>query len=284
MILSQTTIQGCTTEVTICPLGDLQWAGDRRDIAFDHLQEHIERCLSLPNPLFLGMGDYIDFMSPSNRDAWRGARIYDTSRRVVDDKARELTADVYETILKPTKGKWLGMLSGHHYFPLQSGGNTDMLLCSMLDAPYLGVCTVINLAFVEKTHTQSIKIYAHHGCGDSVFPHGPVQKLYRVAPHWNVDVFVMGHQTKLAKARYDRVDPIFPSKGEARLGHRNVLLVGAGGWSKGYVEEDRYGTYVEKGMMNPVALGQPVIHVRPKWRTTTRHGIQVWEPNITEES
>lgn len=281
MILSEHSVKGITTEVTICPLGDIQWAGRKSDVAFDHLQAHISRCLKHPNPLFVGMGDYIDFASPSNREAFRTSRLYDTARRVIDDKALDLTVEAYKLILEPTKGKWLGLLSGHHYFPLQTGGNTDMKLAEMLDAPYLGNCALIQIMFREPTHRFPLRVWAHHGCGGSVFPHGPLVKLYRVAPHWDADVFLMGHQPKKAVGEFDYIEPIFPSRGEPRLAHRTRHLVGTGGWAKGYQEGDKEGTYVEKGMMGPVSLGQPLVHVRPSRRRQGGSGI--WEPNVSVE-
>lgn len=281
MILSQHVVKGTTTPVTICPLGDIQWAGRESDLAFDHIQAHIERCLSLPNPLFIGMGDYVDFASPSNREALAKAPIYDTARRVVDDAAKALADEVYEKILKPTRGKWLGLLSGHHYYPLKSGGTTDMYLASKLDAEFLDVCAVINLTFTDKTHHQSILLYTHHGCGDSVFPHGPLNKLYRVAPNWGVDIFLMGHQTKKAVGEFDYIEAVFPHKGKPHLSHKTRHLVGTGGWTKGY--QDGQTTYVERGMLPPVALGQPLIHVRPVWRRSQTVGGQVWDSKVTVE-
>lgn len=287
MELTKYPVNGATTPVTICPIGDIQWAGHKGDIAYDHFQEHIQRCLSLPNPLFIGMGDYGDFASPSNREAFRQGRFYDTAQRVVEDKALDLIIDVYQLFLKPTKGKWLGLLHGHHYFPLKSGGTTDMRLAAMLDAPFLGDCAVVTLQFGGKDRkypsgTGSVKIWAHHGCGDSVFPHGPLNKLYRVAPNWNVDIMLMGHQTKKAIGEYDQIDVVHPSKGASRLDHKTRHLVGTGGWSKGY--QPKRASYVEKGMLPPVALGQPIIHIKPRYRRSQSAGVELWEPNITVEA
>lgn len=280
MILLQHEIQGATTPITICPLGDIQWAGEASEVALTDLQAHIARCLTLPNPWFLGMGDYTDFASPSNREALRTAKLYDTARKVVDKRARELTDECFRRILKPTKGRWLGLLAGHHYFELRDGTTTDQYLARLLDAPFLGVCAIVQVVFRDRTHKQTIKLYAHHGCGSSVFPHGPLNKLYRIAPAWNVDVFLMGHQTKKAVGEFDFIDPVFTSE-VPHLVHSTRHLVGTGGWSKGYRAGDEEGTYIERGMMTPVALGAPIIHVRPWWGSGER---REWNPRITVEA
>ena len=290
MILAHHTIQGDKTPITICPLGDIQWNGVESEIAFKHLQEHIERCLTMPNPLFVGMGDYVDFTSPSNREALASARIYQGPRKAIGDKALQLADECYEKILKPTQGKWLGMLSGHHWYPLLSGGTTDTYLADKLKAPFLGVLGVVRVTFQGDKNTQHIQLWCHHGEGSGRTPAGPIAKLATAAASWDdVDVFLMGHMTKKSKADQTRVIPVFPSKGSksmAYLVHKDVHLVGTGGWSKAFIEGAPEGTYVEQKLYNPVVLGAPLIHVRPIWRKPSNEegGRNIrWDPRITVE-
>lgn len=302
MILHEHEIEGVHTPVTICPIGDIQWAGDRSEIAFDHLREHIANCLRHPNPLFIGMGDYVDFASPSNRAAFYAANFYDQTKDNIKSRALELTEEVYEQVLKPTKGKWLGMLPGHHFFPLKTGGTTDTKLCELLDAPFLGdpynpdvSMAVVRVNFRRSTEKHSVTLWAWHGAGYGA-GYGqkaayPSYKLENIANYWEgIDVFLMGHFTKKSHASFDRPYPMF-NGGRGRtqpyLKHRTIHLIGTGGWSKGYIEgsPDRpaRATYVEKRGLSPVALGAPVVRVRPKTRTSTRMGSEVWEPGITVE-
>jgi len=280
MEMAQYLITGVTTPVTICPIGDIQWGGDRKDLVADRLVAHITRCLELPNPLFVGMGDYIDFASPSNREALKQARIYDTARKVLDDATKKLVHEVFDNFLAPTRGKWLGLVEGHHHYRLLDGRHSDQYLCELLAAPWLTELGIVNVQWKDKTHTQSINIVVFHGDGQSVFPHGPLVKTFRVSPHWDADVILMGHQTRKAAANYDFVKPIF-TNGVGRLDHLTRHLIGTGGWSKGYVAGRP--TYVSKEMYPPVALGQPIIHVRPAWHRPSGGGPQQWESNITVE-
>lgn len=287
MILVEHVIKGATTPITIAPLGDIQWNGDTSQIAMSHLQEHIEKVLTLPHPLFLGTGDYVDFASPSNREALQTVRLYDNAKKAVGDTALTLADQCYNTILKPTKGKWLGMLSGHHYFPLISGGTTDTYLAGKLGAPFLGVDAVVRVKFVGNGPGGAmLDIWCHHGEGFSRKPWGPLIKLTDLATNWDCDVFVMGHMTKKAKADVNRVYPVFTRHG-AWLRHKTIHLIGAGGWSKAFAVGRPEGTYVERGMLSPVVLGAPIIHVRPKWRMVGDGGLhenhQTWDPGITVE-
>ena len=265
MQLHTVKLKSATARVTICPLGDIQWAGDEEDLAYDHLSEHIDYCLTLPNPLFVGLGDYIDFASPSNRARLQEARLYDTARKVIAEAGKTLCDDLIKRLLRRTKGKWLGLVQGHHHHPVTIGQNkqgedisldSDVYISRQLDAPFLDEFGFIRLVFPDggKFH-----IVALHGKGSSVFPWGPLNQLWRLVPNFHADLLLMGHQTKKAMAETNRI--LFPENGDD-LHHMTIKMVGTGGWTKGYVNGKR--TYISEGGLPPVVLGQPLIHLKPR--------------------
>lgn len=272
-------VESATTPVTICPLGDIQWAGDEEEIAYDMLAEHIELCLMRPSPLFVGMGDYIDFASPSNRERLMQARLYDTATKVIANASKDLVDDLYRRLLQPTEGKWLGLTRGHHHHQvtvshLEDGTevmeDSDVYLAKLLGARWLDEMGVVKIVFPGG---GIFRLLVMHGTGNSVFPWGPLMKLYRLMPHFSVDLLLMGHQTKKAAGEVDRIN--FPGEGD-EIHHQTIKMVGTGGWMKGYIKGRR--TYVSQAGLGPVALGQPVIHLRPR----VRRGI--WEHGMTVES
>jgi hypothetical protein len=268
-----------TTEVTLCPLGDIQWAGDEEDLAYDRLVFHLETCLKHPNPLFIGMGDYIDFASPSNRERLAGARLYDNAKKVIAEASKRLVDDLYTRLLKPTKGKWLQLMQGHHHHQVVIGKNkqgeeisldSDIYLAKKLNAKFGDEFGFMQLRWPGG---HKFNIVAWHGKGSSVFPWGPLNQLWRMVPNFHADLFLMGHQTKKAKAETDRL--VFPERGD-KITHMNIKIVGTGGWTKGYINGRP--TYVSIGALSPVALGQPLIHLRPRF-----WGGQ-WDAMMSEES
>jgi len=286
--------------IVVAPLGDIQWAGEEDAISYSRLEQHIETCCTL-NASFLGMGDYIDFMSPSNRARLAAAALYDTAMDVIDSKALDLTLDLYQRLLRKTKGKWLGLLEGHHFTPLKTGDTTDMRLCQMLEAPFLGTSGYIRLRFfpteeARKRHEKKngsagkpgcVFLWAHHGRGSGK-AHAPILKLENAATYWKADVMLMGHMTKQAFAPIQRLEPSFYGD-SFRLVHKNIYLVGTGGWSKGYMEGAKQGNiprgnYVEQGMMNPVALGAPVIRIWPRWNDHPKGDEPTFAPIIKVEA
>lgn len=272
-------VKSATTPITICPLSDIQWAGDEEDIAYDLLVMHINNCLKYPTPLFLGCGDMVDFASPSNRERLAQANLYDTAKKVIANATKDLVDDLYRRLLKPTTGKWLGLTQGHHHHEAKIGElkdgtsvmeDSDVYLAKLLRAPWLDEMGVVKIVFPGG---GVFRVLAFHGSGSSVFPWGPLIKLYRLMPHFHVDLIICGHHTKKAVAEIDRLT--FPEDSD-EIRHLTVKMVGAGGWSKGYINGRR--TYVSTGGLGPVALGQPLIHLRPR----IRKGI--WTPQMTVES
>ena len=95
-------------EARILPIGDIQYqpgeASDTRRLA-RYLSWGLEH-----KAMFLGMGDYVDVASPSNRkllSAVRGS-IYDSVRKMMDEKVGQQIDELCD-ILQDTRGKWNGL-------------------------------------------------------------------------------------------------------------------------------------------------------------------------------
>lgn len=241
----------------LTPIGDIQWSGDHGSTAQDQLKRHIDKCLELDS-YFIGTGDYIDFLSPSNRQRLASAELYDTAQDVIAEKAYELNLEVYEKFLKPTTGRWIGMVEGHHFY--EGGGETtDERLSGMLKTTFLGTSAFIRIPRAD------FVIYVHHGTGGGTLPGAGLNKLYHVAAGLQgADVYLMGHNTKLATARLSRPFPKWDKK--PTLQHRDVWVINCGGFSKSNVVGHRHGTiprgdYAEQRMLTPSPLAAPIITV-----------------------
>lgn len=273
--------------ITILPIGDIQWAGDPNEVAVGLLQEAIEYGRQT-NAYYIGMGDYTDVLSPSNRERLASANLYDTARGFLDRSASGLVKEVYEKFLKPTKGKWLGMLEGHHYFKYEAGNTSDQELCQLLEARHIGSCAYIGLSFVEgDRNLGTVNVWCHHGAGGGISAASPIQKLESyVYGEWEADIYLMGHMTKISSTPKNRCYPIWD--GIPHLSHRKKILCGTGGFSKAYVEGSRQGQvprggYVEKRLMKPVVLGCPIIRIVPRLEMR-EHGLRTWSPKISAET
>lgn len=276
--------------LVIRPIGDLQYNGKRSATALDHLRRDIDEVLE-QDGYFIGMGDYTDFMSPSNRQRFRSAALYDNAEDAVDDKAGDLVQELFESTLKVAKGRFVGLLEGHHYAALKSGETSDMLLCRLLESRHLGTEAGIRLQFEITGSRQNVCIWAHHGAGGGGKIASPLNKLENLTPYWGgFDIYLMGHTTKAPAAAINRVYPRWHGRGAPDLIHKTIYLVNTGGYCKAHRVGNRQGRvprgdYAEQGMMPPAVIGSPVIKIAPWMRTKWEHGEKRgwWEPIIKVE-
>lgn len=274
-------------ETLVMPVGDIQWVGDEKEVALKMLQKHLQWGVDR-GAYFIGMGDYIDTFSPSNRGRLSQALLYDTAMKGVDKMALDLTDELFLAALSPSKGRWLGLLEGHHYHQFRDGGTSDQYLAQKLDAKFLGSSAYVRLMFASGTRRGSVLIWAHHGVGSGVSIAAPLNKLAPVMRGFEADIYIIGHFTSKDGKPIDRVEPVFRKKGNPPiLVHRTKLLVASGGFMKGYVPGARQGSvprgnYVERGMMLPAALGGPLIRIKPRWKRVAG-AEEIWLPDLSVE-
>ena len=248
------------SEFTIAPIGDLQLIDPDvegfRAVAVNAFKRHMAFVEdNFPNVHYIGMGDYIDFMSPSNRDSVGKAKMYQPTESFISVAARRLADDFLE-IVQHTTGRWMGLLSGHHYYEFKDGTNTDQYIANALEAPYLNKCGYLTMRFQrpDDKNRGTINIWAHHGVGSRKFPVGKL--VDNVVPYWpEADVYLMGH---MHECDYKKIERMIARGGQ--IVENKAIAVVTGGWLKGYVEDTE--TYIEEKMLSPRAIGAPVILVK----------------------
>ena len=248
-------------EVLVLPVGDLQLGAPGADL--DRFKRHIQWGIE-HDAYFLGMGDYVDVASPSNRQALKAAHVYDS----VEEALEEVAANAVEKFLSLTKGsegRWLGVLEGHHFWPFMDGTTSDTRIASALKAPFLGTCAFVRLKFADDSqHRITCTIWAHHGEGSGATQAAPLNKLERIVTAFDADVYLIGHYSRKSTAPMSRL--YMTDKGT--LKHKKLILAATGGFVKAYEQGSKLqgrarGGYAERGMMTPVALGAPVLYIRP---------------------
>jgi hypothetical protein len=250
--------------ISIMPLGDIQAGSPGTD--WERLNKHVQ--WGVKHEVFwLGMGDYSDFLSPSNRRFLRNAGLYDTANQLIDEWHRK-HLDQLKEVLAPTRGMWMGIHQGHHYHEFEDGGTTDTELARFLDAPFLGTAAVSRLMFKDtQHHVAECLIWSHHGEGGA--QQNPFNRLFAVAPGFpQVNLFLQGHNTALGARRLDRI-LFYGRPGELRMRSSDQVFVLTGGFMRGYQQGSTFagraqGSYVEKAMMRPTAIGGALITITPR--------------------
>jgi len=114
---------------------------------------------------YLGLGDYDDLASTSEREAFYHAKLHDTTIKTLDDLMAKRTLEFIDEI-SFMKDRAVGLIEGNHYYQFDSGQTSTMKMCDSLRCKYLGGVSVIRLIFrYGKKHLVGVDIYAHHTAG-----------------------------------------------------------------------------------------------------------------------
>jgi len=173
----------------IIPFGDIHRDSDM--FANSHWRTFLTYAKAQKNAVFLGMGDYTDGVSTSERIVL--SEIHDTTLNTLKDVYKGTVATLVKE-LGFMRGRVIGMLGGNHYFDFGSQ-TTDHVLASALNAKYLGVCGFIRLSVEIKGQNKSaaLDIFAHHGRGGGTTIGGNFNTIEKMSSTADADLYLMGH-------------------------------------------------------------------------------------------
>jgi hypothetical protein len=220
--------------------------------------EFLEWARNKPNCLFLGMGDYFDFMSFSERKAMTQT-LHESSYQTIEDMILDHTNTLLDEI-EFMRGKLIGLIEGNHYGMLQSGITTTQYMCEKLKVKYLGVSSFIRIGFTYGKKSACIDVWAHHGRGASRLSGGSINTVEQMSNVGEANIYLMGHDHRKSVALKTRL--ALGQGCELKLSQHKILLGRTGSFLKGYV--DGQPSYIARSMMTPTDLGTLKIELTPK--------------------
>ncbi len=259
-------------EVRILPISDIHYGAQGCDV--DRLARHIQWGVD-NDCYFLGLGDGFDLASPSNRTRFAAGAFYDVVRATMARQAERWQKELHE-ILAPSRGRWLGWASGHHYWPFEDGSTTDTRLAQFLETRYMGdsaAMTILHFKNVrDAKHTDHgyAKIWYHHGVGGGKAVASPLTVLEPIVRTFDADVYLIGHHHKKVATKVPRLGVRVTANDRIEWDARNLIMASTGGFLKGYEMGTHdegglpSGSYVEKRMLPPVSLGGIMLYIRPR--------------------
>lgn len=247
--------------IYLFPFGDIHRSAPLCDV--ERWIEFNEWAATKKNAYFLGMGDYEDFLSTSERTAIKNSGLHDSTLITLDDLAEDHIQRFYnETYYM--KDKIIGYIEGNHYYQFDAGFTSTQRLAHLMGTKYLGVSSFIRLSFKKKEWERSrgcIDIWAHHGKGNGRKAGTSLNKVEDMILSANADIYLMGHDHKKSCAYVSSLE-LTSSKGGVKLKQKKRLLARTGSFLKGYVEDKA--SYVADMALNPTDLGVVKIELTPK--------------------
>lgn len=243
------------------------------------LDRDIKKIKTDPFSFWVGGGDYADYIG------------YDDGKRFDPDCVSEkLTVRdlgrlgktsvqaVYEK-LSPIKDKCLGLLFGNHekhYQRHQKQAELHGWLCTEMGVPNLGYSCLFDLVFkrtkedkprrlattLPSIHTETFRVFCHHGSGFAVTPGGKLNRLIRFMDAFDADIYFVGHVHDKMGRRQTRIGA------DAKCGtlvQKVCLGIISGGYLKTYEQETT--SYGEQRGYSPTTLGAAWVTIEPNTRT-----------------
>lgn len=245
----------------VIPVGDVQSESE-----YDRLSGLIAWCVEREKEgsivRLLGMGDYFETFSPSERAALRhgksGYGLHETTQEKLDSMVQE-QADEFYNIVKPMRKHFFGLLRGHHKHDFFLGAKgrattTDKYLCEKLDCEYFGsvvaVKALINgLPFV---------IFASHGYGNARTKGARLNKRLRMRDvYLDANWYVMGHDNE---KMVDVDEPMFTN--DEGVYYKKQYFSGSGSFQRSYQVGKAEGGYVEDALYPPSSLGVVICKIQ----------------------
>jgi hypothetical protein len=221
---------------------------------------------------FIGTGDYIDALTPSNRARYRASGLYASARRrILDTTLHPLVTQVAK-LLAPMMWRTAVLCQGHHWFEYDTDHPTlsklqslrtpilhsDAYLASLLRTKFAPGHVMVNYNFKSG---GTYRVLAWHGQGNGQTLAYGLNKLARKSGGWEgIDAILMGHTHKLGSLVETRLRL---ERGKVR--DRSIPLVNSGSYLRAYLINEQ--TYVEDAGLNGLALGGAAIRVRKKGRS-----------------
>jgi predicted phosphodiesterase len=230
--------------------------------------------------MFLGMGDYLEWFSDSERRGIQSINLHQSSQKTMDDFAKETCDEFYDTI-SFMKGKCLGMLEGNHFYQFGNGMTSTQYLCQRLECKYLGATGFVRIRFKYARGNESSKIdvFVHHGKGASRLVGGSLNTVQQMAECAEADIHLMGHDHKKSIGMSSRLS-LTDGRTGLNLKEKKILYARTGSFLKGY-EPDKP-SYVAKSLLNPSDLGTVKIELTPRCKTKEVGGRRVSDKNYID--
>jgi hypothetical protein len=241
--------------INIIPFGDVHYGSER--FANEVWEEFLEKSRKhTNNTYFLGMGDYIDFASSSERRSFKESSIHDSTEELLDTVAYKMTHEFFKQI-KFMKKHMIGLLGGNHYWEFSDNNiSSDARLAQLMDCTFLGCTSIIRLFLhYGDGETLTVDIFASHGKGSGKLPGSAYNTVEDMSRYCVADIFLMGHDhSRGVIPGRTRLEPRFSEDlGKLDIIERTPYLGRTGSFLKGYESGKR--SYVVDGHYPPSSLG-----------------------------
>lgn len=245
--------------IYLIPFGDVH-----RDSPMCHVdkwKEFLGWAEKKPRCLFLGMGDYVDLASTSEREILNNKKLHESTLTTLDMIYKK-HSDKFVKEIEFMRGKLIGLIEGNHYAELGNGTTTTQRMCDSLNTKYLGVMSVIRLTFHYGGKKSCVDIVAHHGRGAGRMLGSSLNGVQKMAETVHGNIYLQGDDHRKLVGMTTKLEIQTDPQNEVRLKHMKQMFLRTGSFLKGH--EDGKASYIVDANLNPTDLGVVKIELTPR--------------------
>lgn len=243
--------------ILLIPFGDVHRSSPLHHR--DKWKEFLAWAKKQKNAYFLGMGDYDDLTSTSERSVLSNSSIHESTRSTLDQLYIKQTEEFIDDI-SFMRGRLIGLIEGNHYSNLSSGITTTQYMALKMGCKYLGVSSFIRLCLEKDGQSRSVDVWAHHGLGGGRKIGTSISKMEDLTRMADARIYLMGHDHKRQVAMTSRLSLSNGNTG-LNLQSQNIVMARTGSFLKGY--ENEKPSYITDACMPPSDLGAVTIVITP---------------------
>lgn len=226
----------------------------------DHIKRKIEEIRQRENALWIGMGDYAEFITP--KDKRFDPNLKSITDWVEPDNIAHCQTEWLTNLFQPIAKKCVGLLYGNHENSIRLFNHDNVIknLCENLGVDNLGFSCFLRLFFRRENSAEShlIKGVFTHGASCAITEGAKLMALMRFMKSFEADIYGYGHIHDYIPKSFSRMT-ISP---QGKI--KSVVSIGCttGAWFRTYTK----GTIASYGEMKcypPTELGAAMFTINP---------------------
>lgn len=233
VVKKEITLKSFTENIDLIFFGDVHRDTSSCDV--DRWKYFLKRSSEIKNPntYYIGMGDYNDFASTSEKKIIADSGLHDTTREMLDMVA-ERENRLFAREIKHMRGKLLGFVHGNHSWNFMNGKNSTEDLADRMQTDYLGWICYYHITINVQGKKISFDMVLCHGraggklAGSAI---NQVEDLKRIFPL--ADIYCMGHDHNRGAWP---VSVLHWDKYTMSIKQKRQYLCRSGAFKKGYSE------------------------------------------------
>lgn len=233
--------------------GDVHFDSPNHDR--DRYKWFLTKTSKLPNDktYYIGMGDYNDFMSTSEKKNVKD-KVHESTMATFDKLAQNSNIE-FASVSKQMIGRTLGLIEGNHNWIFQDGKTSTEDLAERLKTDCLGGMSHMTLTVEFGSRGKSVNVYLalNHGKGAGKLAGSTINNVEELKTIFPCsDIAVMGHDHKRGAIPVISLVPV-----AGKIKQKRCFLVRSGCFLRSYVANEA--SYAVKRVYRPTDMGGIII-------------------------